>query len=67
MLIKKRFNSKILKWVSITFFVITLIVHPSLLSLELPFIGSSTSMEIGVNTQAAEPENAQQNIKFDIA
>ena len=62
MLIKKRFNSKILKCLSIAFFVITLIVHPSLSSLDLPSIGSSTSIEIGVNTQAAEPENAQQNI-----
>lgn len=66
MLIAKRFNSKIIKWLSIAFFVMTLVFYPSLLSLELP-LGSSTPVEIGVNAQAAEPESVQQNIKLDVA
>lgn len=67
MLIVKKFNRKILKWLSITFFVMTLIVYPSLLSLELPFLSSSTSVKVSVNAQAAEPEIEQRDIKFDIA
>lgn len=67
MLIAKKFNSKILKWLSIAFFVMTLIVYPSLWSFELPFLGSSASVEVSVNAQAAEPESGQRDIKFDIA
>lgn len=44
----------------------TLIVYPSLLSFELPFLGSSTSVEVSVTAQAAEPESGR-DIKFDIA
>lgn len=67
MFIAKRFNSKILKWFSIAFFVMTLIVYPSLLSLEIPFLSSSKSVEVSVNAQAAEPGSEQRDIKFDIA
>lgn len=67
MLIAKKFNSKILKWLSIAFFVMTLIVYPSLWSFKLPFLGSSASVEVSVNAQAAEPESGQRDIKFDIA
>lgn len=42
----------------------TLIVYPSLLSLELPL--TSTSVEVSITAQAAEPESGR-NIKFDIA
>ena len=65
MFIAKRFNSKIFKWLSIAFFVMTVIVYPSLLSLELPFL-ASTSVELSVNAQTAKPDG-QQDIKFDIA
>ena len=65
MFIAKRFNSKIFKWLSIAFFVMTVIVYPSLLSLELPFL-ASTSVELSVNAQTARPDG-QQDIKFDIA
>lgn len=44
----------------------TLIVYPSILSFELPFFGSSTSVEVSVTAQATEPESGR-NIKFDIA
>jgi len=47
-------------------FVMILIIHPSLLSLE-PILGSSTSVEVSVNAQTAEPESGQRDIKFDIA
>lgn len=64
MLIGKRFNNRIFQWLSIAFFVMTLIVYPSLLSLELPL--TSTSVEVSITAQAAEPESGR-NIKFDIA
>lgn len=67
MLIAKKFNSKILKWLSIAVFVMSLIVYPSLWSLDLPFLGSSAFVEVSVNAQAAEAESGQRNIKFDIA
>ncbi len=65
MLIGKRFNSKIFKWLSVACFVMTLIVYPSLLSLELPFL-ASTSVEVSVTAQAAEAESGR-DIKFEIA
>lgn len=67
MLIGKRFNSKIFKWLSIAFFVMTLIVYPSLLSLELPFLDSSTSVEVSVTAQAAEPESTLLDTEFKVA
>ncbi len=67
MLIAKKFSSKILKWLSIAVFVMSLIVYPSLWSLDLPFLGSSAFVEVSVNAQAAEAESGQRNIKFDIA
>ena len=67
MFIAKKLNSKIFKWLSIAFFVMTVIVYPSLLSLELPFLSSSTSIQGSVNAQAAEIKTGQRDIKFNIA
>jgi phosphate:Na+ symporter len=64
--ITKMFGKKILKFLSIAFFVITLIFYPSLLNLELPLSGSS-SVEFSVNAQTVQAESTQQDIKLEIA
>jgi len=64
--ITKIFSQKILKLLSIAFFVITLIFYPSILNSELPFLGSS-SVEFSVNAQTVQPERTQEDIKLEIA
>jgi len=64
--IAKIFSQKILKLLSIAFFVITLIFYPSILNSELPFLGSS-SVEFSVNAQTVQPERTQGDIKIEIA
>jgi phosphate:Na+ symporter len=64
--IAKIFSKKILKLLSIAFFVITLIFYPSILNSELPFLGSS-SVEFSVNAQTVQPERTQEDIKIEIA
>lgn len=66
MFIAKIFSQKILKLLSIAFFVITLIFYPSILNSELPFLGSS-SVEFSVNAQTVQPERTQGDIKIEIA
>ena len=66
MFIAKIFSQKILKLLSIAFFVITLIFYPSILNSELPFLGSS-SVEFSVNAQTVQPERTQEDIKLEIA
>lgn len=66
MFITKIFSQKILKLLSIAFFVITLIFYPSILNSELPFLGSS-SVEFSVNAQTVQPERTQEDIKLEIA
>lgn len=66
MFIAKIFSQKILKLLSIAFFVITLIFYPSILNSELPFLGSS-SVEFSVNAQTVQPEGTQGDIKVQIA
>lgn len=66
MFIAKIFSQKILKLLSIAFFVITLIFYPSILNSELPFLGSS-SVEFSVNAQTVQPERTQGNIKVEVA
>lgn len=66
MFITKIFSQKILKLLSIAFFVITLIFYPSILNSELPFLGSS-SVEFSVNAQTVQPEGTQGDIKVQIA
>jgi len=64
--IAKIFSKKILKLLSIAFFVITLIFYPSILNSELPFLGSS-SVEFSVNAQTVQAERTQGDIKVEIA
>ncbi|KAB8321097.1 Na/Pi cotransporter family protein [Tolypothrix campylonemoides VB511288] len=64
--IAKIFTKKILKLLSIAFFVITLIFYPSILNSELPFLGSS-SVEFSVNAQTVQSERIQEDIKVEIA
>ncbi len=66
MFIAKIFSKKILKLLSIAFFVITLIFYPSILNSELPFLGSS-SVEFSVNAQTVQAERTQGDIKVEIA
>ncbi len=65
MLVTKSFNQKILKWLSIAFFVITLVFYPSLLG-NLPLLRAS-SAELGVNGSSAKLENTYRDITFEIA
>lgn len=62
----KIFSKKILKLLSIAFFVITLIFYPSILNSQLPFLGS-LSVEFSVNAQTVQPERIQNDIKIEIA
>lgn len=50
MFIAKRFNQKILKWLSVAFFVLTLIVYPAILKPYVPFAQSSVEMSANAQT-----------------
>ena len=64
MFISKRCNRKVLQWLSVACFVITVIVYPCLLSPGLAFTASST--QVSTIVQATELSNAQQS-SFEIA
>ncbi len=59
-------NRKVLEWLSIGFFVMTVIIYPCLLSPEQSSL-SSPSVEVSTNIQTAKPLDVQPVIKFDIA
>lgn len=59
-------NRKVLEWLSIGFFVMTVIIYPALLSPEQSSL-SSPSVEVSTNIQTAKPLDVQPIIKFDIA
>jgi phosphate:Na+ symporter len=60
----KRLNKKFLKFLSIAFFVITLVFYPSLLG-HLPLVGSLSS-EISI-VGAVTPESVPATVQFNIA
>ncbi|KYC43736.1 Na/Pi-cotransporter [Scytonema hofmannii PCC 7110] len=59
-------NRKVLEWLSIGFFVLTVIIYPALLSPEQSSF-SPTSVEVSTSIQTAKPLDVQPAIKFDIA
>ncbi|MBW4572932.1 MAG: Na/Pi symporter [Tolypothrix carrinoi HA7290-LM1] len=64
MFVLKRLNKKFLKFLSIAFFVITLVFYPSLLG-HLPLVGSLSS-EISI-VGAVTPESVPATVQFNIA
>lgn len=60
----KRLNQKFFTYLSITFFVVTLVFYPSILG-HLPIVGS-LSQEISI-VQAQAPRGASTTVQFDIA
>ncbi|KAB8333919.1 Na/Pi cotransporter family protein [Scytonema tolypothrichoides VB-61278] len=66
MFLAKILGKNRLKFLSLAFFVITLIFSPCLLNFELPFLGSS-SVDFSVNAQIVQLENTQQDTKLEIA
>ncbi len=64
MFVLKRLNNKFLKFLSIAFFVITLVFYPSVLG-HLPIVGSLSS-EISI-VGAVTPESVPATVQFNIA
>ncbi|MBD2776483.1 Na/Pi symporter [Iningainema tapete] len=62
MFIAKRFNQKILKCLSVAFFVLTLIVYPAILKPDVPFAQSSVEMSANAQTTSNT-----RDIKLEIA
>jgi phosphate:Na+ symporter len=58
-------NKKLFEWLSIVFFVMTVIIYPALLTPEQS--SNSPLVEVNTSVQTAKPLDVQPAIKFDIA